>query len=209
MAAQPMPTTDPLLVRQNMDVFFNRNVKLTAINEGHNHSGFSFCERCGYATNKTRERDHKSPLTDRPCNGHLQRRKSLLHTFVTDVLEIQLNRVTGKTKDWRGVLYAVLEAASTMLQIERDEIDGTVYLANNAAIRLVIFDTVPGGAGFALQIAERVSDVLRGALRHVDTECCGPETSCYRCLRTYSNEWFHATLKRGAAVDQLRMLLGE
>ena len=129
--------------------------------------------------------------------------------FVTDVLEIQLQRTgTESTIEWRGVLYAVLEAAATLLNIERDEIDGTVYKRDNGAIRLVVFDTVPGGAGFALQIAERVPMIMHGALRHVDTDCCGPETSCYRCLRTYANEWYHDELKRGRALRQLQMILG-
>ena len=74
---------------------------------------------------------------------------------------------------------------------------------------MVIFDVVPGGAGFALQIADCVPDVLRAARAHVATECCGPETSCYRCLRTYGNQYFHPVLKRGDALELLTQIVGE
>jgi ATP-dependent helicase YprA (DUF1998 family) len=210
MSSAPFAHTDPFLRQRDIEVFFNRNVRLCAVNEGKKGNGFSYCEFCGYATDNTlSEREHKSPLTGRLCRGSMQKRKSLLHEFVTDVLEIQLQRTgTESTIEWRGVLYAVLEAAATLLNIERDEIDGTVYKRDNGAIRLVVFDTVPGGAGFALQIAERVPMIMHGALRHVDTDCCGPETSCYRCLRTYANEWYHDELKRGRALRQLQMILG-
>jgi ATP-dependent helicase YprA (DUF1998 family) len=104
------------------------------------------------------------------------------------------------------VLYAVMEGAARHLQIERDEIDGTVYWAANGNIRIVIFDTVPGGAGFARQIALHIAAVIQTARDHVQIECCGPDTSCYRCLRNYGNQPFHNDLKRGDALDILLRL---
>jgi hypothetical protein len=37
---------------------------------------------------------------------------------------------------------------------------------------------------------------------------CGPETSCYGCLRTQRNERHHEDLSRGSALDVLRELSG-
>ena len=210
MSTRPRDRTDALLIENDIDIYFNRNVQLSAINEGVNAQGYQYCDRCGYATDKAADREHKSPITNRPCSGWVHRRNSLVHNFVTDALEIQFNRMTGSaTKDVRGVLYAILEGASRLLHIERDEIDGTIYKTAAGTIRVVIFDVVPGGAGFALQIADRVPDVLRAARQHVATECCGPETSCYRCLRTYGNQIFHPLLKRGDALDLLTGIVGE
>jgi ATP-dependent helicase YprA (DUF1998 family) len=107
---------------------------------------------------------------------------------------------------WRSVLYAVMEGAARHLQIERDEIDGTVYWAADGNVRLVIFDTVPGGAGFARQIAEQMAAVLRAGLAHVQIECCGADTSCYRCLRNYGNQFYHNDLRRGDALAILQQL---
>jgi hypothetical protein len=208
MATRPRDRNDAVLRQHDIDIYFNRNVQLSAINEGTNAQGYQYCDRCGYATDKTADREHKSPITNRPCSGRIRRRISLVHNFVTDALEIQFNRMTQTpTMDVRSVLYAILEGASRLLHIERDEIDGTIYKTAAGTIRVVIFDVVP--AGFALQIADCVPDVLRAARAHVATECCGPETSCYRCLRTYGNQYFHPVLKRGDALELLTQIVGE
>jgi hypothetical protein len=36
---------------------------------------------------------------------------------------------------------------------------------------------------------------------------CGPETSCYECLRNYYNQWCHDQLQRGRARDFLAALM--
>ena len=49
--------------------------------------------------------------------------------------------------------------------------------------------------------------MLVTALRRVSTCECGAETSCYGCLRSYSNQRDHDELSRGAAEQILRRLL--
>jgi ATP-dependent helicase YprA (DUF1998 family) len=66
---------------------------------------------------------------------------------------------------------------------------------------LVIFDTVPGGAGSATRIARSFDTVLAAALERVSRCDCGEETSCYGCLRGYRNQMFHEQLRRGAVLD--------
>jgi ATP-dependent helicase YprA (DUF1998 family) len=208
MSAHPREIHDEMLMASDIAVFFNRNVQLSAINEGAKSQGFHYCEWCGFASEKSIDKEHQSPLTGKKCTGRLIHRISLVHNFVTDALEIQLKRDSSMNLlAWRGVLYALLEGASRLLHIERDEIDGTVYKTGEDYIRLVIFDTVPGGAGFALQIADQVPNVLRAAHAHVSIECCGPETSCYRCLRTYGNQIYHPVLKRGNTLKKLTQIV--
>lgn len=72
----------------------------------------------------------------------------------------------------------------------------------------MIFDTVPGGAGHAQRISREIVDVARAALERVERCECGPETSCYQCLRAYQNQSWHEELVRGAAADVLRDMLG-
>ena len=67
-------------------------------------------------------------------------------------------------------------------------------------------DTVPGGGGNVLRIEENLERVIRGALRRVRHCECGPETSCYGCLRGYRNQRDHEMLSRGAAADLLESL---
>ena len=64
-----------------------------------------------------------------------------------------------------------------------------------------------GGAGHVLQIEANLAEVLAAALERVSTCECGPETSCYGCLRSYGNQREHDELSQGAAEQILRRLL--
>jgi hypothetical protein len=49
--------------------------------------------------------------------------------------------------------------------------------------------------------------LLTAAYQRVASCSCGAETSCYGCLRSYSNQRLHDELSRGAARDLLRLVL--
>ena len=93
------------------------------------------------------------------------------------------------------------------LQLSRDDVDGTVEVTG-AGQRLVLFDSVPGGAGGVTAIAESLPMVLERALKRVSQCECGIETSCYACLRGFRNQRYHDLLSRGAAGHLLAELLG-
>ncbi len=109
--------------------------------------------------------------------------------------------------EWRSVLYALLEGASECLAISRDENDGTLYPKPGSQTSLVIFDTVPGGAGGALRIARAFPEVLQVAMQRMARCECGEETSCYGCLRNFRNQSFHDQLRRGDALSFLSRLV--
>ena len=48
--------------------------------------------------------------------------------------------------------------------------------------------------------------VFKGAYQHVDSDCCGAETSCYECLRNYRNQPYHDELQRGLTRDFLHQI---
>ena len=108
-----------------------------------------------------------------------------------------------------SVLYALLEGAASVarLSIARDDIDGTLHAFGAGQGSFVIYDGVPGGAGYAQRIHDNLGDVIREAHRIVSNCDCGEETSCYQCLRGYSNQLQHDSLSRGAARDRLASLL--
>jgi hypothetical protein len=110
---------------------------------------------------------------------------------------------------WSSLLYAIVEGAAQSLEIARDDIDGTLYRAATGHTSLMLYDTVPGGAGHVRAIAEHLDKVLEAAWRRVHDCECGPETSCYRCLRVFRNQRLHEQLRRGAAADVLGRLLGK
>jgi ATP-dependent helicase YprA (DUF1998 family) len=126
-------------------------------------------------------------------------------------VEISFSSLPGQSSksvgEWRSILYALLEGASDALDISRDDIDGTLYPKAGQKISLVLFDTVPGGAGGALRIARSFRTVLETALQRMARCECGEETSCYGCLRNFRNQAFHDQLRRGDALRFLGPLI--
>lgn len=164
---------------------------LIAISEGHGGAGFRICEWCGWGTTNSsaeaKKKSHPHLLKDgAECGGPLAWR-SLAHPYETDLVEIGFSSIPGLSGlgvgEWRSILYALLEGASDSLDISRDDIDGMLYPKAGRKTSLVLFDTVPGGAGGALRIARSFPAVLETALarmtaasavrRHRATAACG------------------------------------
>jgi hypothetical protein len=110
---------------------------------------------------------------------------------------------------WRSLTYALLAAASDVIDIDRSELDGLFRpIENNYnAAEIVIYDNVASGAGHSKKIAEMFDDVLKRTLELVSS--CSCEASCYNCLRTYSNQSFHADLDRHLVRRFLEPIVGE
>jgi DEAD/DEAH box helicase/Domain of unknown function (DUF1998)/Helicase conserved C-terminal domain len=182
--------------------------RLVALAEGPGGSGFLICDWCGWgAPNHGRPpRSHVNPLRGKPCTGPL-RWRSLAHSYETDILRLRLDAPGLDTwAQWHSLLYALLEGAADGLEISRGDIDGVVHSGADGRSGLVLFDTVPGGAGSVLRIAGALDKVVAAALRRVASCDCGPETSCYGCLRTPRNERHHEDLSRAAALTVLNFL---
>jgi hypothetical protein len=141
----------------------------------------------------------------RECAGWLTS-TFLGHEYLTDVVEIRVG-LTMTEAEARSTLYALLEGVAK-LGIKRDELDGTLFTYGyGSPSAFVIFDSVPGGAGHAQRVGQQLPAVVAAALERVSSCECGEETSCYQCLRSYSNQTWHEQLVRGAAVRVLRSLL--
>ena len=183
--------------------------RLVAVSEGLG-GGFWICSWCGWGRavgNAKPPARHTRPTNGKDCSGFLSRR-SLGHSYETDMVELVLPGLSGvgSEAEWRSALYAVLEGACEALEISRDDMDGSLYRTETGARAIVLFDTVPGGAGGARLVAESLETVVRGALDRVDNCECGPETSCYACLRGYRNGRYHDELSRTGALTVLEVL---
>lgn len=187
--------------------------RMVAIADGPSGMGFWICQWCGHgapcAEHPRRPPvSHASPVTGKPCTGPADR-LDLAHTYETDLLDLSFSAGLSHDKDTsKSVLYAIVEAASESLEIARDDIGGTLSPTGMNTWSLSLFDTVPGGAGHVLMVAQHLPKVLRAALRRVESCECGRETSCYGCLRSFSNRRDHDVLSRGRAADVLSTLLG-
>lgn len=208
---------DPTISNARYQVWtrYSRFGWLAVVNDGLGE-GFRICQYCGFAEvyplspleRRKMSRTHKNPLTEKDCKGFHQT-YHLGHRFMTDILEI---KTTLQRSDWVGVyslLYALLEGASEVLGVQRDDIEGTIFPQGpGEPPTLILYDDVPGGAGHVKRIQSNLRDVMQSALERMEGCECGAETSCNNCLRNYRNQYHHDVLQRGAAADSLRWLLG-
>lgn len=176
--------------------------------------GFWICDWCGYGSPRVKSPQkppkHNHLLKNQPCMGP-QRLLDLGHVYETDLLSIDadVSRVRPTQAAWLSLMYAVVEAASEILEISREDLGGSLTPVGENRWSITLFDAVPGGAGHVLQIEENLEEVLRAPRRRV-SECeCGPETSCYGCLRSYQNQRDHDYLSRGAVEQVLRRLIDD
>jgi hypothetical protein len=187
-----------------VEKFYSRYGWLVSLNK----NIYRVCEHCGFAVHiaqKSRGSQHANPMTGLPCRGKIQT-LSLGHRFMTDVLEIRFTGVVPvDPATWQSALYAILEGASKSIGIRREDIDGLVELG--ASPRMMIFDNVPGGAGYTRAISQKLPEVFLAGLEQVSKDCCSPETSCYQCLRNYYNQNVHDMLSRGLAKTFLESLV--
>jgi hypothetical protein len=198
----------------NTELISANNGELAVINNAFKQ-GFNYCQYCGYAEPATKRLNAHINHLKRPCRGKGQR-LALGYEFKTDVLQIRFPEVYNARRGfWESVLYGFLEGVSSALDIERQDIDGCLfaYTGNPTCQALVLFDDVPGGAGHVKRLANKESlEIAVGRMRDIAQNCeCGGElknTSCYGCLRSYSNQYCHEVLNRGYVLEFAEMLLG-
>lgn len=214
---------EPAEPEQDLDTDFPKTIVykrysrygwLAVVNSGFDR-GFSICNYCGYAEpvlfqmrqGRKRNTGHKNPLTGKDCKGFYQVRH-LGHRYMTDVLELGIETAMLTEGAIQSLLYALLDGASAALDIQRTDINGTFYYRQaGQSPSFVIFDDVPGGAGHVKRIYEHLRETMEAALERLIRCECGPETSCYNCLRNYQNQYAHDILQRDTAIELLERIL--
>jgi hypothetical protein len=210
--------------------------RLVMVNKGVGNRGFCVCEDCGrsepewgpgFTATKlkkagislTHAHPHEKGLT---CTGQPRGPYFLGHEFPTDALLLRLrvdapvrlgtSTTTGLlTRAARMALTSTVEAlalaASRVLQIEEGELSGwwtPVMGGSPNEAQIYLYDLLPGGAGYARAVGNALEEVLDAAETLLDNCTC--ETSCYRCIRHYGNNWIHASLDRKLALALIRHL---
>ena len=206
------PDFDELaLGEQTVRIRFSRQGLITVLTRGR---GFNVCLSCGFATPQPRRRPgarndlapHERPPGSRgECSSMLVHRE-LGHQYLTDVVELDIPAAREWSAAW-STLYALL-AATPSIGIATGDVDGTLRSTGpGRAPSLIVFDTVPGGAGHVRRFVARLEELTSAALRLVRDCECGEDTSCYACLRSYSNQSRHDELARSAATQILEPLV--
>jgi hypothetical protein len=196
----------PSLTDQFVDPVIQPDGKLFFINTGPKGRGYRLCMICGQ---QVTTRDGKCP--NKSCSGADARSVNLGHHVNAETLVIQFNppaeiRLPGQ-RDldfWYTLQTALVIGAARALQIERGDIGGALFpfATNNKDWQrsLVLYDNVPGGAGYMSDIRDHFSDVVCEAIKVLRCEYCAEDTSCTRCLRDYHNQMIYPYLKRGGGA---------
>lgn len=204
---------------------------LLVTNRGPRQEGYTYCTKCGLIEPTALPKgvvgaSHRKPFPDprdENCPGGGATKGLVLGTdFISDVLLISISVDSPLTLipgllatdvALRTISEALTKAACTILELEAKELQAEYRPALTAAGRdgreaeIYIYDTLPGGAGFARRVGQLGMRVLEEALC-ILTNC--PENcdrSCYRCLRSYKNKFEHDLLDRQLGASLLRYLI--
>jgi hypothetical protein len=163
--------------------------------------GLELCRQCGYwhaPTNKKKFEEHKM-LHDRRkvCNGNAER-YHLGYQFSTDVLILSFDGVPEASGEFfTSLKAAIIEASVSVVGADDGEIGGftrRVRRSGTDCCEIILYDAVPGGAGYVRKAAQNLRAVLSAARLMLDG--CQCEKSCYRCLRSYENQFEHSLLDK-------------
>lgn len=204
---------------------------LLVSNTGPRREGYTYCTKCGRIEasaggSTSLSVPHQKPYPDdrEPmCPGDGLSGHLVLGTdFITDVALYSL-RVTdplvlrpGSFSSGialRSLSEALARAACNLLEIEPGELmaEFRPALTERGVLGLeaeiFLYDTLPGGAGFARRVAALGDKVFHEALRLMRScqEQC--DASCYRCLRTFRNKIEHGMLDRHVGSALVEYLL--
>jgi hypothetical protein len=203
---------------------------LLVSNSGPGRQGYVYCPSCGRIEASTAVSlltgRHAKPVPglEHPwCSGKRITHGVVLGTqFITDEALFSFDLApdlclppadTVTHIAMRTLAEAMSRAATSLLEVEAGEVLAEFRPANTPRgqqgleTELFLYDTLPGGAGFASDAASKRLRLLEKA-RTILASCEGKcDSSCYRCLRTFRNRPDHALLDRHLGTALVGYLL--
>ncbi|WP_435634847.1 DEAD/DEAH box helicase [Pseudomonas solani] len=218
--------TDPFGSRGGL--VSRRQQKLIVVNEGDPNSandevGFRICRQCGKVlaegeAEAPHSRDYYIrggiPQGTQRCNGEFQR-VFLGYDFTSDILLLRVPLTQPLRFDLlsrrhrtpiedalRTLCEALTLSIGRVLDIDPHEVSAGYRFGNDGITDfadIFIYDTLSGGAGYALQAKESFSEIFQQA-KQLLTQC-SCTASCENCLRHYGNRFTHSNLDRQLGLD--------
>lgn len=204
---------------------------LLVTNRGPREEGYTYCTKCGLIEPTANPKGtvgaaHRKPYPDikEPmCSGGGATKGLVLGTdFITDVLLVAVRvdapitlvpGVLATDVALRTICEAVTKAACARLELEANELQAEHRPALTPEGRagleaeIYIYDTLPGGAGFAKRVGDIGLPIFEDALKLLEVCPDNCDRSCYRCLRSYKNKFEHDLLDRHLGASLLRFVL--
>jgi len=199
---------------------------------GEAQEGFWICKQCGaLSTEGALPPGHDRPYPRDPrvprwpqggCSGdsmqsvlgfHFRTDITILRVPIEKPLEFSYGTDGALSIAAKALSEGLALAATTFLNIDPSEL-GAGYrflprleadsLTTLGYVDFFLYDTTPGGAGFASAAFNRLPDVLAACRNRLQD--CSCTSSCPRCLRTYDNRFDHLKLDRFLALSLLHYM---
>ena len=198
-----------------------KEATLFRANMGFKQKQFRICLQCGAVIEKgSSGKTHKTFWGHKCSAGSMQIKPvDLANEFKTDALQIRFSQLSSPPPEisdrvfWISFVSSFLNGVSRLLNIDLNDLAGTynrIPDTDSNEAELVIYDRIPGGAGYLPRIIDNLEKCLRNTLDIVekcsDPACTDLESSCYTCLRSYNNQFDWDNLQRKPVIDWLSTL---
>lgn len=206
----------------NIRMAVRPNQRIIMLNKGVGNKGFTICCDCGAAMPgddptvlKDVMRPYRSKFIKTRCKHSDTLNVNLGFDFVTDmlVLEFALDKrkidINTMRNSWlnragQSLAEALRLAVCQELDIEFTELVTGYRIRQNRNgdfVDLYLYDSLSGGAGYAVSIASSIQKLLIQTRKLLTNCTC--DDACHKCLKHYRNQYIHSTLDRKAALDLL------
>lgn len=198
--------------------------------------GFPLCSVCGeyfkpsdFTKTKSKksdddEKDSRSRVDahSKRCTGKIKSNPgyALGHQLRADTLRLVVPNISAygdEAVKWAwSFVYATIQGAVRLFEIDPEDIEAYVLTkvrqdedgkTHQEVLDILWIDRIVGGSGVLHRLALSFPKVANAALDHLAGHDC--PNSCYRCLRSYRNQWWHKMLDWRLIVPYLRGVTGE
>lgn len=207
---------------KNIRLASRTNQRIIMLNKGIDDKGFMVCKDCGAAM----PGDDVSVLNDinRPYKSKYARSRcrhsncfnvNLGYDFITDMLVLEFaidDRIIDVRRNdnpWlnraaQSLAEALRLVASKKLDVEFTELVTGYRLrtgSETAYVDIYLYDSLSSGAGYAVSVADAITELLADMKELLSSCNCG--SACSKCLKHYRNQYVHGMLDRFAALQLL------
>lgn len=228
-----------LEIREQEDIWFvNHGLKdIRKMEEERGESpGFPLCPVCGDYFKPTDFKKKKPKKSDddqkdsrsridahaKRCTGKIKSDPgyALGHQLRADTLRLVVPNIAAHGDEavkWAwSFVYATIQGAVRLFEIDPEDIEAYVLTkvrkddegkTHQEVLDILWIDRIVGGSGVLHRLALNFPKIAKAALDHLDGHDC--PNSCYRCLRSYRNQWWHKMLDWRLIVPYLRGVTGE
>jgi len=165
--------------------------------------GYPFCRVCGatrspYASDT--ELEHFKERHNGSC-GEVPEKYAFTADSQVDALMFKGFQSMG---DAVNLAEGIRTSANIHLEMDPDDLQLHLFRMGEEEYDIVIYDPMPGGSGLLDQMIEQWVSLLDSGIEALSNCSSNCEKSCYDCLRTYRNMFYHEHLDRHRAVELLQ-----